>query len=379
MRISTRSAVDPFLVMTVLAAARGREAQGADIVHLEVGQPGAPAPRRAIEAAAAAMRAGPLGYTEALGLPALRERLSRRYADRHGVAVPPERIAITAGASGAFVLAFLALFEAGARVALAEPGYPAYRNILRAMGLEPVGLPAAAADRFQPTPALLDGAGALDGLIVASPANPTGAVLERAALGALVADCRRRGVALISDEIYHGVEFGPPCASALEFGEDVLVVNSFSKYWRLTGWRVGWLVAPAPVIAAVDRLAQSLFICPPHVSQVAALAALDADEELEAEVAAYARNSDLLGEALTRLGFSLPAPADGAFYLYADASRLTGDSPAFCARMLAEAGVAATPGTDFDPARGHRTVRFSVAGSTERVAEAARRLAAWLG
>jgi aspartate/methionine/tyrosine aminotransferase len=325
------------------------------------------------------MRAGPLGYTEALGLPALRERLSRRYAERHGVAVPPERIAITAGASGAFVLAFLALFEAGARVALAEPGYPAYRNILRALGLSPVGLPAQAADRFQPTPALLEGAGPLDGLIVASPANPTGAVLDRAALGVLAADCRRRGVALISDEIYHGVEFGAPCASALEVGDDAVVVNSFSKYWRLTGWRVGWLAAPAPVIEAVERLSQNLFICPPHVSQLAALAALDADDELEAEVAAYARNRDRLAEALTHLGFSLPAPADGAFYLYADASLLTDDSRAFCARMLAEAGVAATPGADFDPARGHATVRFSVAGPEARVAEGARRLAAWLG
>lgn len=379
MRISTRSTVDPFLVMTVLAAARAREAAGADVVHMEIGQPGEPPPRRAIEAAAAAMRAGPLGYTEALGLPALRERLSRRYADRHGVAVPPERIAITAGASGAFVLAFLALFEVGGRVALADPGYPAYRNILRALGLAPVGLPAEAADRFQPTAALLDAAGPLDGLLVASPANPTGAALDRAALGALVGDCRRRGLSLVSDEIYHGVEFGPPCASALEFGDDVVVVNSFSKYWRLTGWRVGWLAAPPEVIAAVERLAQSLFICPSHVAQVAALAALDADEELAPAVAAYRRNRDILAEALPPLGFTLPAPPDGAFYLYADASRLTGDSAAFCARMLVEAGVAATPGADFDPVRGHTAVRFSVAGPTERIAEGARRLAAWLG
>lgn len=381
MEISRRGTVDPFIVMAVMEAARRRETAGADIVHMEVGQPGTPAPRRAVEAAATAMRAGPLGYTVALGLPALRERIARRYRERHGLALDPGRVVITMGASGAFILAFLALFDAGDRVAIADPGYPAYRNILRALDLVPVRLPATDATRFQPDAHLLADAGrsgALRGVLVASPANPTGAMLDRAAMAALIAECRRIGATFISDEIYHGVEFAGRAVSALELSDDAVVINSFSKYWSMTGWRVGWMVVPAPLVETVERLAQNLFICPPHVAQVAALAAMDADDELEANVAVYAANRALLLEALPRAGFAGLAPCDGAFYLYADVSGLTDDSVAFCARMLAEAGVAATPGVDFDPDRGRGWVRFSFAGPTERMAEGARRLKDWL-
>jgi aspartate/methionine/tyrosine aminotransferase len=382
MRISRRGAVDPFIAMAVMEAARAREAAGADIVHMEVGQPGTPAPRAAIAAAEAALRASALGYTVALGLPALRERIARRYAERHGAHVAPERVVITAGASGAFLLAFLALFDAGARVALADPGYPGYRNILRALDLEAVRLPAVPESRFQPTPAMMADAGRLGrvaGLLVASPANPTGAVLSRDAMVDLIEECQRVGAAFVSDEIYHGIEYGERAVSALEISDDVIVVNSFSKYFSMTGWRVGWMVVPPAMVPAVERLAQNLFICPPHVGQVAALAALDAEAELAANVAAYAGNRALLLEALPAAGIGPIAPCDGAFYLYADVSALTADSEDFCARMLAEAGVAATPGVDFDPVRGRAFVRFSFAGAPDRIAEGARRIAAWLG
>jgi len=338
MQISTRGAVDPFIAMAVMEAARAREAAGADIIHMEVGQPATPAPRRAVEAAQAAIAAGPLGYTVALGLPELRERIARRYADRYGLRIAPERIAITAGASGAFLLTFLALFDAGARVAVADPGYPAYRNILKALDLRWVRLPTDAATRFQPDAQLLADAGRtgrLDGVLAASPANPTGTMLDRAAMTALVEECQRIGATFISDEIYHGVEYGARAVSALEISDDVIVINSFSKYFSMTGWRVGWMVAPPGVIGAVERLAQNLFICPSHVAQVAALAALDAQDELEANLAVYAANRALLMEELPKAGFSALAPCDGAFYLYADVSALTGDSVDFCARMLA--------------------------------------------
>jgi aspartate/methionine/tyrosine aminotransferase len=381
MRISTRGAVDPFIAMQVMEAARRREAEGADIIHMEVGQPGTPAPRRAIDAAAAALAAGPLGYTVALGLPSLRERIALRYRERHGVTVAPERIAVTTGASGGFLLAALALFDAGERVALADPGYPGYRNMLRALGLSPVRLPAGPAARFQPDAALLADAGRmgrLSGVVAASPANPTGTALDRAAMIDLVEECQRIGATFICDEIYHGVEYGPPSVSALEVSSDVVVLNSFSKYFSMTGWRVGWMVAPEPVIAVVERLAQNLTICPPHVAQVAALAALDAEDELQGHVRAYAANRALLMEELPRAGFRDFAPCDGAFYLWASIAELAEDSRAFCARMLAEAGVAATPGVDFDPVQGMGWVRFSFAGPAPAMVEGARRLRTWL-
>ncbi|MEM9012204.1 MAG: aminotransferase class I/II-fold pyridoxal phosphate-dependent enzyme [Pseudomonadota bacterium] len=374
MRNARRSRVDPFIVMDVMEAARAAEASGRDIVHMEVGQPGTPAPRRAREALAAALDQ-PLGYTVSLGLPALRERIARLYREWYDVAVPAERVIVTAGASGAFTLAFLALFDAGDRVAVGDPGYPSYRNILRALDLTVDRIETQVAARYQPTPG--DVHGGLDGLLIASPANPTGSMLDRGQLGALVEACRAHDVALISDEIYHGLHYGDRAVSALELSEDAIVVNSFSKYFSMTGWRIGWMVVPEGLVRTVERLAQNLFICPPHASQIAALAALDATEELEANRAVYAANRARLLEALPALGFADIAPPDGAFYIYADIGHLTDDSRDFTRRMLGEAGVAATPGHDFDPVRGATTLRFSYAETTERIEEGIRRLTAW--
>jgi aspartate/methionine/tyrosine aminotransferase len=376
-RTSRRGEVDPFIVMDVMEAARAEEARGRSIVHMEVGQPGTPAPRAARAALAAAMEAGPLGYTVALGLPELRARIARRYRERHGVDLDPGRVVVTAGSSAAFLLAFAALFDAGDRVAVAEPGYPSYRNILRAMNVVPVGVPARIEDRFQPTPATLPEG--IAGLLVASPANPTGSMLDRAALAALTDAARARDVAFVSDEIYHGIEYGAPAVSALEIDDGAWVINSFSKYFSMTGWRIGWMVAPEAQVRRVERLAQNLFICPPHASQVAALAALDAAEELEANVAVYRANRAAMLDGLPAAGFARIAPPDGAFYVYADVADRTDDSRAFARRILLEAGVAVTPGLDFDPGRGHGTLRFSYAGPAEVIAEGLRRLRAWGG
>lgn len=375
MKTSRRSAVPPFMVMDVMERARIAEAAGRDIVHMEVGQPSTPAPRLAREAAARAVADAPLGYTVGLGLPALREGIARLYARRHGLSLDPGRVVVTAGSSGAFVLAFLALFEAGDRVALGDPAYPSYRNILSALGVGTQRIETGPESRWQPGP---DSLGDADGLLVASPANPTGAMLDRVQLAALAQACASRGAAFISDEIYHGLSYGRPSVSALEVTDDVVVINSFSKYWSMTGWRVGWMVVPPEMVRTIERLAQNLFICPPHVSQVAALAALDAEEECERFRMAYARNREILLDELPAAGFRDFAPPDGAFYLYADVRGLTDDSLVFCDRMLAEAGVAATPGWDFDPVRGGGYVRLSFAGSEAAMIEGAKRLKTWL-
>ncbi len=379
LKVASRGRVPPFIVMDVMRAANARAAAGEDVLHLEVGQPGTPAPRAALDAARRALDEDRIGYTDAHGIPALRKRLARHYREAYGVEVDPERIMVTPGSSGSFLLGFLAAFDIGDRVALAAPGYPAYRNILTALGVEPVLLPTEAEHRFQPTPALLDAVeGPLHGLIVASPSNPTGTMLDRAALGALVDYCGDRDIRLISDEIYHGICYGERAVSALEFGDRALVINSFSKYYSMTGWRLGWMVMPEDLLRPLECLGQNLFISAPTLSQFAGLAALDCQEELDGYVAAYARNRDLLLGELPQAGFHRLAPADGAFYLYAEITHLTNDSEAFCRRMLAETGVAATPGVDFDPERGNRYLRFSFAGPEAEMAEAARRLKAWL-
>jgi len=372
MESSRRSEVDPFIVMDVMEAARAAEAQGRHVIHMEVGQPGTPAPEGALKALAGAMREDALGYTVALGLPALRSRIARLYRDWYGVDLDPARVIVTAGSSGAFLLAFTALFDAGDRVGLGDPGYPSYRQILKALSLAPVGLPARAENRLQPVPADLPDD--LRGLIVASPANPSGTMLDRPALAALIEAARARGAAFISDEIYHGIEYERKAVSALEISDDVYVINSFSKYFSMTGWRVGWMVVPDDHVRRVERLAQNMFICPPHASQVAALAALDCSEELEANLAVYAENRRLMIEGLPRAGFDRFAPPDGAFYVYADVSNLTDDSLAFSREILEEAGVAVTPGLDFDPVRGTRTLRFSYARSTADIREGLSRL-----
>ncbi|MFA5539821.1 MAG: aminotransferase class I/II-fold pyridoxal phosphate-dependent enzyme [Gemmobacter sp.] len=372
MRVSRRGNVDPFIVMDVMEAARRAEAEGRHVVHMEVGQPGTPAPAAARAALAKAMEEGALGYTVALGLPALREGIAGLYRRWYGIELDPARVVVTSGSSSAFLLAFSALFDAGEKVAAGLPGYPSYRQILRALSLEPVGIATDADSRYQPTPGNLPEG--IAGLIVASPGNPSGTMLGRDALAALIEACAARDVAFISDEIYHGIQYGARPVSALELSDDLYVINSFSKYFSMTGWRVGWMVVPEAHVRRIERLAQNMFICPPHASQVTALAALDCGAELDANVAVYAENRRLMLEGLPRAGFARFAPPDGAFFVYADVSDLTDDSRAFAAEILDRTGVAVTPGLDFDPERGHRTLRFSYAGATADIAEGLRRL-----
>ena len=376
MRMSSRGQVDPFIVMDVMEAARAAEVAGRDIVHMEVGQPSTPAPATARRALASVLGAEPLGYTVGLGLPDLRRGIADLYRRWYGVDLDPARVVVTSGSSGAFLLAFSALFDAGDRVALGEPGYPSYRQILRAMSVTPVGMPTSAANRYQPVPS--DIPADVQGLIVASPGNPSGTMLGKDELGALIGAAQARDIAFVSDEIYHGLHYGARAVSALEVSDDVYVINSFSKYFSMTGWRIGWMVVPEAHVRTVERLAQNMFICPSHASQVAALGALEATEELEANREVYAGNRQLMLEGLPKAGFTKIAPPDGAFYVYADVSDLTDDSLAFSREILEKAGVAVTPGLDFDPARGARTLRFSYAGSRDQITEGLSRLAAFM-
>lgn len=366
--------------MDVLSAARAKARQGADIVHMEIGQPSAPTPRRPLEAARQAMASGQIGYTEALGLPSLRARIARHYRDTYGVAVEADQVIVTTGSSGGFTLAFLAVFEAGARIACACPGYPAYRNIFGALDMETVDIPVglngdwslnagaiAAEARNKP----------LDGVLAMSPSNPTGVIAGASELAAIGALCREQGLWLISDEIYHGLHYGAPAPTALESAPEAIVVNSFSKYYCMTGWRIGWLVVPPALVRPIERLAQSLFISAPFLSQVAAEAAFDAIDELEAVKAGYGQNREIVLNALADLGLDA-APVDGAFYAYADVSRHAAGSMDFCNRFLDQAGVAITPGLDFDPHRGGRFVRFSFAGSRETCIQGMDRLKTFL-
>jgi aspartate/methionine/tyrosine aminotransferase len=377
MRPARRSKVDPFIVMDVMEAARRAEEAGRRIIHMEVGQPGTPAPAGARAALAAAMEAGALGYTVALGLPELRARIARHYRDWHGVDLDPARVVVTPGSSGAFILAFTALFDAGARVGIGAPGYPSYRQILRALDLVAVDIETSAENRLQPAPGDLTGRD-LAGLLVASPANPSGTMLDRAALAALIGAAQAGGAAFISDEIYHGITYEGRATSALEITDDCYVINSFSKYFSMTGWRIGWMVVPEDHVRTIERLAQNLFICPPHASQIAALAAMDCTEELEGNMAVYRANRALMLDGLPKAGFDRIAPPDGAFYVYADVRHLTDDSRALAAEILDKAGVAVTPGLDFDPARGAGTLRFSYARSTADIEEGLARLAAFM-
>ena len=377
MRNSTRSRVDPFIVMDVMEAARKAEAAGRHIIHMEVGQPGTGAPQGAMEALAGRLTAEPLGYTVALGLPELRARIARLYGTWYNVDLNPGRVVITPGSSGAFLLAFTALFDTGARVGIGAPGYPSYRQILRALALEPVDLPTAPENRFQPVPEDIRGQ-RLDGLMVASPANPSGTMLDRPAMAALIGAAAEEGAAFISDEIYHGLEYEAKAVTALEITNDAYVINSFSKYFSMTGWRVGWMVVPETHVRVIERIAQNMFICPPHVSQVAALAAMECEAELQANVKVYAENRRLMLEGLPKAGFTEIAPPDGAFYVYADVSAYTSDSRAFAAEILDKAGVAVTPGLDFDPLRGATTLRFSYARATADIREGLARLARFM-
>jgi aspartate/methionine/tyrosine aminotransferase len=373
MRVSRRGQVDPFIVMDVMEAARAAEAAGRSIIHMEVGQPGTPAPARARAALATAMEQGALGYTVALGLPELRAGIAALYLRWYGVDLDPARVIVTSGSSAGFLLAFTALFEAGDRVGLGEPGYPSYRQILRALSLEPVGIATKAQNRLQPVPEDLAEV-QIAGMIVASPGNPSGTMLSRSALQALITHCAERDISFVSDEIYHGLHYEAPAVSALEISDDVYVINSFSKYFSMTGWRVGWMIVPQDHVRIVERLAQNMFICPPHASQIAALAALECIDELEANRAVYTENRRLMLEGLPKAGFTKIAPPDGAFYIYADVSDLTENSLELSAAILEHAGVAVTPGLDFDPKRGAQTLRFSYARSTAEIVEGLARL-----
>ncbi len=415
LKVGKGAAAPPFLVMDVIAAANARAATlppGAPhVIRMEVGQPASGAPAGAVAAAVAALQSGaPLGYTEALGRHSLRARIAAHYQDWYGLTVPIERVAVTVGASGGFPLAFLAAFDRGDRVALTAPFYPPYVNILTALGIQPVILEAGPKTRFQPDVAMLDRLDPPpDGLIVASPCNPAGTVLHAPELAAIAAWCDAAGVRLISDEIYHGLNYDTPIAGAAPFGREAeggsgcsnslpvapasrqgmsiataaalspnaIVISSFSKYFSMTGWRVGWMVLPDDLMRPVERLAQNLFISAPHISQIAAEAAFDCHAELQANVARYRRSRDHLLRALPEAGFTRLSPAQGAFYLFADITERSNDSVAFCARMLAEVGVAATPGVDFDRARGNGFLRFSYCGPEADMREAAERLKAW--
>jgi len=383
LKVARRGEVPPFIVMDVMRAANERVAAGHDVLHLEVGQPGTPAPLAVRDAAKSALDGDRLGYTDAFGLPPLRQRIADYYRDRYGADVDPARIVVTTGSSGGFVLSFLAAFDPGDRVALVEPGYPAYRNILAALGIEAVGLPVGAAERYQPSVSVIEayrrrGGLPLDGLIVASPSNPTGSVIDPDAFRDLTAYCRAEGIRLISDEIYHGISYGMETATAAALDPSAVVINSFSKYFSMTGWRLGWMVLPPDLLRSVECLGQNLFISPPTLSQHAGIAAFDCRVELDGMVAAYRRSRDHLMGVLPAAGISEVAPTDGAFYLYADVRHLTNDSVSFCRRMLEEIGVAMTPGPDFDPHRGAGTLRISYAAAETDIAEAARRLTEWL-
>lgn len=378
MRISSRGDVPPFIAMDVMEAARREEGAGRSIIHMEVGQPGTPAPENARKALLERLGRDSLGYTVGLGLPELRKGIASLYRDWYGLDVPFERVIVTAGSSAGFVLAFTALFDAGARVAVSSPGYPSYRNTLKGLGLEAVDLPAGAESRYQPSPEQIAGTPSLDGLLVASPANPTGSMLGKERMREIIGECAKRRIALISDEIYHGLHYGERAVSALELTEGAVVINSFSKYFSMTGWRVGWMVVPEYLVRAIERLAQNFYICPAHASQVVALGALESVGELEGNRAGYARNRELMLEGLANAGFSRIAPPDGAFYIYADVSEFTDDSGAFAGQLLREAGVAVTPGLDFDPARGHQTMRFSYAASEGQILEGLSRISRFM-
>jgi len=370
MRNSRRSDVASFIVMDVMEEARKLELSGKSIVHMEVGQPHMGAPRKAREALVRALDTENLGYTVALGLPALRVGIANLYRDWYGLELNPDRVIVTSGSSGAFLLAFTSLFDSGETVGVPEPGYPSYRQILKALGLTPVGLPTFNANRHIP---ILPNR-KLNGLVLASPANPTGTILAKSALNSLIIECSERNISFISDEIYHGINYEQKVTSALEISDDVYVINSFSKYFSMTGWRVGWMVVPEMHIRKIERLAQNMFICASHAGQVAALGALSAKEDAERLKNLYKVNRDLIIKSLPYLGVKLAAPPDGGFYVYADISSKMVDSLELSRDILHKVGVAITPGVDFDPIRGNTTIRLSYAQDQNSIRDGLARL-----
>ena len=373
MKKSKRSNVDPFIVMDVMESARKAEANGKHVIHMEVGQPGTPAPKRAKQFISDEISNNDLGYTVTLGLPELRNRISKLYGDWYNIDLNPDRIIITTGSSGAFILSFAALFDVGDRVGIAAPGYPSYRQILKSQDLIPIDIFTELQNKFQPIPKDIK-ENNLNGLLVASPANPTGSMLDKKKLEELINTAHENKVSFISDEIYHGIQYEKNPTSALEISNECYVINSFSKYFSMTGWRVGWMIVPEDHVRQVERLSQNLFICPPHVSQLTALSAMDAKEELNTNVEVYKKNRSILSEELPKAGLNKFSPPDGAFYIYIDISEYSKDSLNFCKEVLDKAGVAVTPGLDFDQKRGNSTIRFSYARSTEDIIEGANRI-----
>jgi aspartate/methionine/tyrosine aminotransferase len=376
---SVRGGIPAFEVMRVIDAVVARRALGLPIFDLSAGQPSTPAPATVRAAAAQAIDADRLGYTNALGIPPLRAAIARHYRHTDSLEVAAGSVAVTTGSSGGFLLAFLAAFDPGDTVVMARPGYPAYRNMLAALGCTVVELPCGPETRFQPTVAQLDALPAApQGIVLASPANPTGTMVAPDELASITAWCDRNGVRVVSDEIYHGITYGEPAVSSWRFSRSAIVVNSFSKYFSMTGWRAGWLLVPDELLDSVDRLAGNFTICPPALSQVAAVAAFDAYDELDANVQRYKHNRDLLLRRLPTVGLDRLAPADGAFYIYADVARWTDDSLGFAARLLAETGVAVAPGVDFDPVEGGHFIRMCFAGDTAEIDRAVDLLGEWL-
>jgi len=370
MKQSSRSKVDPFIVMDVMEQARALESSGKNIVHMEVGQPSSPALTKARSKVISGIKSDTLGYTVALGLPELRQKISLLYGKWYNIDLDPSRVVITAGSSAAFILSFISLFEAGDKVGVTEPGYPSYRQILKSLSINPVGLPTSKDNRHIPK---LEGQN-LNGAIIASPANPTGSILSKGTLTSLINECVDQKISFISDEIYHGLHYNLPCTSALEISDDVYVINSFSKYFSMTGWRIGWMIVPQSHVRLIERLAQNLFICAPHASQIAALGALDSIDEAETLKGVYKVNRDLLLNSLSKLGLELEAEPDGGFYLYLNVASKTNNSLALAQDILVNAGVALTPGIDFDPKRGNTTLRISFARDTIEIKEGIARL-----
>lgn len=377
-KLSHRSDIPVFRVLDILKTVSERVAAGEDIVHFEYGQPATGAPQPALDYGAEMMRRDSLGYTVATGMPALKERIAKWYQDQYGVTISPDRVVMTVGASGAFILNFLALFDAGDRVAMAAPGYPAYRNILMAMNLTPVEIETTEENEYQPTIEELDALSPTpDGLIIGNPSNPTGTMLSPQRLKAICDWCDTKGVRLIMDELYHGITFEELAETALTYTDSAIIVNSFSKYFSMTGWRLGWTILPEDVQPRIKRLAESLFVSPPALSQHVALKAMDCTDILDSYVAHYRANLDLLQQALPEAGITRFAKTKGAFYLYADISKISNDSIGWCAAALDEAKVAITPGLDFDLTRGHHMVRFSFAGAHEDIEKGCQRLIDW--
>lgn len=378
MKISQRSDVAPFVVMDVVQAAADLESQGKKVLHLEIGQPGTAAPDSILAAAQKSLVTDKLGYTVALGIPELRQAIAKHYDDKYQLAVDPECVVVTPGSSGGFILSFLALFDKGARVAVPAPGYPCYRNILKSLDLEPVDVEISADNNYLLMPEDLEKLDPpVEGVIVSSPGNPTGSMYTDEDYQTLIEYCQEKNIAFISDEIYHGISFAHPAASALQFSNNLFVVNSFSKYFTMTGWRIGWLIVPKHMVRPIERLAQNLLISTTTLSQLGAVEAFKCYDEFDGLVEGYKAKRDLLYKRLLDAGLTKIASPDGAFYLYADISHLTDDSVAFCKRILNEIHVAVTPGVDFDPARGHQTMRFSYAADYDTIDEASKRLQQW--